>query len=288
MHGSPHRWIATDLARRCAAAIAVAIGVAQGAPVGPAVSSRAMAAETPCASAEGEPVWAERVVAGDEIVLVDGRRVRLAGVEAPKPPLGLAGAAATEAVAVAEAARIALADRVEGREIALTEIGVDRHGRRLGHLYDIEAGQWIEAELVAAGHLRVISVQGPRPCIAALSTVERRAIGTGRGLWGSAAFAVATATATDLIPRIGRWTVVEGRVRSVGRSGGHIWLNFGEDFRRDFAVVMKDKDLDGFRAAGFDAMAARGWWVRVRGVVVHRGGPRIAVEIPGDIERVKR
>ena len=244
-------------------------------------------ADPRCAGPEGEPVWAERVVSGDEMVLVDGRRLRLAEVAAPRPPLGVSGEA-VGAAAAAEAARVALADRVEGREIAFTETGVDRHGRSLGHLYDTVAGQWIEAELVAAGHLRVVPTRTGRACAAALLPAERSAVVARRGAWASPVFAVMPATAVELAARVGRWTVVEGRVRSIGRSGGHTWLNFGEDFRRDFAVVIDDKDLDGLRAAGFDATAMRGRDVRVRGVIVHRGGPRIAVEVPENIERVDR
>jgi endonuclease YncB( thermonuclease family) len=246
-------------------------------------------AEAPdCGSAEGEPVWAERVVGGDEIVLTDGRRIRLAEVEAPSPPLTARGAAARAAADAAEAARAALADRVEGREIAFTETGIDRHGRHRGHLYDTERAQWIESELVAAGHLRVVPSRSAHACAARLVAAERAASEARRGLWADPVFAVVAAGSGELGVRVGRWTVVEGKVRSIGRSGGHIWLNFGEDFRRDFAVVMEDKDLDAFRAAGFDATAARGWTVRVRGVVFHSGGPRIAVEVPESIERVKR
>ena len=271
--GGPHRG-----GRRLAALL---VAVASIAPI-------EVAAEPTCASPEGEPVWAERVVRGDEIVLTDGRRVRLAGVEAPRAPLVGGDRALGEAAEVDAAARAALADRVEGREIALTETGTDRHGRLLGHLYDTERGQWIEAELVAAGHLRVMPSRAVRDCAAVLLAAERAAITARRGLWATASFAVMPAEAGELPSPGGRWAAGGGRVRSIGRSGGHIWLNFGEDFRRDFAVVMDDKDLEGFRAAGFDAIAARGWTVRVRGVVTHRGGPRIAVEVPEAIERVRR
>lgn len=248
-----------------------------------------MAAETDCASAEGEPVWVERVVGGDEMVLTDGRRLRLDAVEVPRPPLVAGpGDAAREAGEVATAARETLADKVEGREISFHETGVDRHRRRLGHLYDTETGQWIEADLVAAGRLRVVPTRANRACAARLLAREGEARAARRGLWASASFAVVPATAADLARRVGQWTVVEGRVTSVGRSGGRVWLNFGDDFRRDFAVVMDDKDLDRFRGAGFDAVAARGWTVRVRGVVFLDNGPRIAVDVPEAIERVTR
>ena len=181
-----------------------------------AAATTVRAAEPDYASLEGEPVWAARAVRGDEIVLIDGRRVRLAGVEAPRPPL------------------------------------VPRSNEEAR-----------EAEEAGARRDR-------------------------RGLWGTAAFAVLPAETEATASRVGRRVVVEGRVRSVGRSTGRVWLNFGDDFRRDFALVMRDKDLDRFRAAGFDPTAARGWIVRVRGVVFQADGPRIAVEAPEDIERVTR
>lgn len=241
-------------------------------------------AQVDCARAEGEPVWAERVVRGDEIVLIDGRRLRLAAVEAPRAPLS--GRPTAVRRAATDAARDALAERVEGREVAFSEIATDRHGRRVGHLYDTEAGQWIEAALVEAGHLRVVPTAATRACAARLLEAEAGARQARRGLWAVDGFAVAAAT--DLAGRIGDWVVAEGRVISVGRSGRRIWLNFGEDFRRDFAVVMDDKDLERFRAAGFDALAATGWTVRMRGSVYFQDGPRMAIEVPERIERVRR
>ncbi len=245
------------------------------------------AAET-CVEAPGEPVWAARVVAGDEIELVDGRRIRLAAVESPRAPLIARDAVRREAAAVAAAARDALGAAVEGREIVLHQIGTDRHGRAIGHLYDIETGQWIEANLVRAGHLRVVPSAEGRSCVAALLPIEDAARAARRGLWATTAFAVSGTDRERLVARVGQWVVVEGRVRSVGHSGGRTWLNFGDDFRRDFAVVMKDNDLDRFRAAGLDAGRMRGWTLRVRGVLFLRDGPRITVEGPEDIERVKR
>lgn len=271
----PRRSAAT---RRWRWGVAAAVALAAG----PGLAAQS------CVTAPGEPVWAARVVAGDEIELVDGRRVRLAGVESPRAPLIARGAARREAAAVASAAREALGSAVEGREIVLHQIGTDRHGRAIGHLYDIETGQWIEANLVRAGHLRVVPSDEGRPCVASLLAIEGEARGARRGLWATTAFGMADVERAALLARVGRWVVLEGRVRSVGRSGGRIWLNFGEDFRRDFAVVMKDNDLDRFRAAGLDPARMRGWILRVRGVLFLRDGPRIAVEGPEDIERVTR
>ncbi len=240
------------------------------------------------AAAGGESVWVERVARGDEVVLIDGRRLRLAGVEAPRLPLVVGAGVAIDVETEAAAGRAALADLVEGRETTFVEIETDRHGRRVGHLYDTESGQWIQEMLVAAGRARVVPRHDGRDCADRLLAAEATARGARRGLWATASHGVVPARAADLMPLVGRYVVTEGRVLSIGRSGGHIWLNFGQDFRRDFAVVMKDKDVDRFRANGFDALAAKGARVRVRGVVVHRDGPRIAIEGPEDIERVTK
>ena len=236
----------------------------------------------------GENVWVERVARGDEVVLTDGRRLRLAGVEAPRPPLVAGVGVAIDAAAEEAAGRAALAELVEGRETTFVEIETDRHGRRVGHLYDTESGQWIQEVLVAAGRARVVPRRDGRDCGGRLLAAEATARGARRGLWATTSHRVVPARAADLVPLVGRYVVTEGRVLSIGRSGGHIWLNFGQDFRRDFAVVMKDKDVDRFRANGFDALATKGARVRVRGVVVHRDGPRIAIEGPEDIERVTK
>lgn len=283
IHRSRHRSIEV-LRRRPEPALAALVLL----PAAALLCAATAAAADACGSPAGAPVWAERAARGDEIVLVDGRRLRLAGVEAPRVPLTARGETAARAAAETRAAREALAERVEGREIAVTEIGTDRHGRRLGHLYDTETGQWIEEDLVAAGRLRVLPGRSSAPCDARLLAAEARARAARLGLWGNPVFAVIPARAEDLAARVGERVVTEGRVRSVGRSTGRIWLNFGDDFRRDFAVVMDDKDLGRFRAAGFDALAATGWTVRVRGVVVFHDGPRIAVGTPASIERVTR
>ncbi|TBW40401.1 thermonuclease family protein [Siculibacillus lacustris] len=248
----------------------------------------------PCVVGTIEPVWVDHTPSGDEVVLVDGRRVRLASVEAPRPPLtppGAGGAAGPSVAAIAAAvtgARAALAEAVEGREIGLIDLGEDRHGRRRGHLLDEAEGRWIEADLVAAGWLRVVPGRDDRPCAAALLGPEGEAIAARRGAWGAAFFAVRAADDTDLAAIVGSYAVVEGRVVSIGHSGGRTFLNFGPDFRRDFAVVLNDKDLERLKVRGFDAASARGRRVRVRGVVDGRGAPRITVEVPEEIELVTR
>ncbi|MCE1235354.1 MAG: hypothetical protein LWW93_03245 [Hyphomicrobiales bacterium] len=261
--------------------------------VGPAVAllapAAAVASEALCLDGPRETVWAETAVSGDELRLLDGRRLRLADVEVPPPSLTHLDpdARAVEAAA-AEAARRALTDRIEGRELSLLDLGEDRWGRRVGHLVDTETGHWIEGDLAAEGVLRVAPRRDDAICVAALLLRETAARTGRRGLWGEAVHAVRPAD-RRLAERVGDTVVAEGVVRSIGRSGGRTWLNFGEDIVRDFAVVMNDKDRVRFERAGLSIDRLRGRSVRVRGVVQRRGeAPRMAIDDPASIEPVER
>jgi hypothetical protein len=45
---------------------------------------------------------------------------------------------------------------------------------------------------------------------------------------------------------------VEGTVAKVGEGGGRIYLNFADDWRRDFTISVERKDVSAFAAAGLD------------------------------------
>lgn len=245
--------------------------------------------EALCLDGPQEPVGAATAIAGDEIRLADGRVLRFAGAEAPRPPLSdTRPETRVAARRLAAEATAALAARVEGRDLAFLEIGEDRWGRRLGHLVDISAGQWIDGDLVSDGRLRAMPIAGDGTCAAALLVREDAARAAGRGLWGEPLFAVRPADHA-LVERVGDVVVVEGTVRSVGRSRGRTWLNFGEDIARDFAVVMNDNDRSRFEHAGLVLDDLKGRRVRVRGLVGRRAeAPRMAIDDPMAIERLGR
>ncbi len=261
--------------------VAAAIALASAGPAG--------ADEALCLDGPREPVVAARVLAGDEIRLADGHVLRFAGAEAPRPPLSdTRPAARAVALRLAAEATAALGKRIAGRDLELLEIGEDRWGRRLGHLVDISSGHWIDGDLVSDGRLRAMPIAGDGTCAAALLVREDAARTAGRGLWGEPLFAVRPADHA-LVERVGDVVVVEGTVRSVGRSRGRTWLNFGEDIARDFAVVMNDNDRSRFARAGLVLDDLKGHRIRVRGLVGRRAeAPRMAIDDPMAIERLGR
>jgi micrococcal nuclease len=85
-----------------------------------------------CNLETGEPGTVTEVVDGDTLILADGRVIRMAGVEAPKPILARPG---SDIDGLATASRAALAALTSGAriEIRLGENPRDRHNRTLGH-----------------------------------------------------------------------------------------------------------------------------------------------------------
>lgn len=220
------------------------------------------------------------VIDGDTLVLADGREVRLVGIQAPKLPLGRAGfepwPLAAEAKAELEAVAL-------GRHLDLGYGGRrgDRHGRVLAHLFGAE-GHWIQGELLAAGMARVYSFADNRAAVAEMLALERAARAAGRGIWGHPFYAVRSAeTAGDWL---GGFELVEGRVQAVGRGGGAAFLNFTEDWRQDFTLVL-DRDAQKlFEAEGIALDGFAGKRVRVRGWLESYNGPMIEVSHPEQIE----
>jgi micrococcal nuclease len=73
---------------------------------------------------------------------------------------------------------------------------------------------------------------------------------------------------------------------AVGQGAGRIYLNFAEDWRRDFTVSVARKDVDAFTAAGIDLKELAGKTIRVRGWLQWRNGPMIEATHPEQIELV--
>ena len=225
------------------------------------------------------------VMDGDTVRLDDGRVVRLAGIEAPKSPLGWPK---REPSPLAEAGRRGLEALVAGRTVAVAFIGgePDRHGRWHAQVFFGDDGGWLQAALVAAGFARVRGPSGDRSCVAALLAEERTARAGGLGLWANEDHAVRRADDPSLLERNGLYELVEGRVVSVGHGSYMIFIDFGRDYRRDFTIMVSPPVAKRLAEAGIVIDALKHRRLRVRGTIEESGGPAIRLTDPADIEFV--
>lgn len=235
-----------------------------------------------CELAPGGSATVADVIDGDTLVLADGRVVRLAGVEAPKPYLARSSAGVG---ALAEAARRELRDLAGDKTVVLHfgEHASDRHGRLLAHLR-LADDTWLQEAMVAAGMARIRPFAGDVSCLDDLRGPETDARDADLGLWRDPEFSVISAYDSSLIKRKGLYVVVEGRVLSVGHGNRLDFLNFGHNWQRDFTVLVAASVSARLAKQGLPVESMVGKWVRVRGIVEDSGGPAIRLRSAGEIE----
>jgi len=210
------------------------------------------------------------VQSGEVFTLDSGLAVRLAGVEVPFPdePGG--------PVALAD-----LAKRVQGRAVELLYGGLrrDSEGRALAQVRLTDNRAWIQGALLRDGVARVRTWTDNRGMAQPMLNDEARARVAKAGLWGQGVFRVL------IPPEVGQDTdgfqIVEGTPRVVTPTRQGVYLDFNDD-KRGFAVLVNDKALPDFAAAGDPIQGLVGRLIRVRGVVGWNAA--MAVDHPEQVE----
>lgn len=243
----------------------------------------------PCSLEKAVPA-AVAVVDDDlDLLLDDGRRAVLSGLEFP-----LAG----DAPERAEAAR-RLAGRLVGGTVFLAALsgGVDRWGRAPVAAFapEDDASESplvnVGAALLDAGLARFRPDRPAADCSGAYLAAEALAREARRGLWArpeNAPLAVVEAEAVNrnseqFVNRKGM-ILVEGVVRSVKETRGAFYLNFGSRRANDFAVVILRRNLGMFERVELFPKALAGRRARVRGLIETGSGPRMEISSPAEIE----
>jgi endonuclease YncB( thermonuclease family) len=248
-------------------AIVAALGLVPVAAVTPADAA-------PCAFAPQGEGRVAAIIDARSFRLEDGREIRLAGIE----PV------------TAEKSRdtSTLSAILMGREVTLSgeDDTPDRYGRQPAFAFLASSETPVQAELLARGEALVAGTVADRDCAAVLTSAEAAGRKARQGIWADSAAIKNAESPGDILAGIGRFTVVEGRVLSVRQAGATTYLNFGRNWTRDFAVTISRRMLARVEAAGIALKSLENQRIRVRGFVEARGGPRIEVLHPGQIERV--
>ena len=224
-----------------------------------------------------------RVIDAETVLLDDGQEVRLLGALAPKPTLAVGSA--SEWSPESEARRH-LAQLVDGRSVTLSHEGLkrDRYGRILAQLSTSEHG-WVQQRMIEAGHARAYALPGNSGCIAALVEAERTARDGGRGLWSRDVYRVRVADETDELLRLAsQFVLVTGQVANVTLTKRVAYINFGNDWKRDFTATLSGSILDKIADGRQRVSALKGRHVRVRGWIERRNGPMIVLNSLDEIE----
>lgn len=238
----------------------------------------------------GPAVLVANVIDGDTVVLetpvMGAAQVRLVGIQAPKLPLGRKNFPVWPLAAEAKSLLAAL---VDGQTLTLSFGGAekDRHGRLLAHLNRPD-GTWVQGVMLKRGMARVYSFPDNRAAVAAMLALEIDARKARRGIWGLRYYAVRGPDNLRELSRLaGTFQLIEGRITAAARIKGRVYLNFGENWRKDFTITIQGKAGRLFRKLGVDPLDLEGRRVRVRGWLKLFNGPMIEASHPEQIEVVE-
>ena len=228
-----------------------------------------------------------QVTDGDSVVLEDGNRVRLIGIQAPKLALGREGFSDWP---LAKEAKDKLALIILGAKVRL-DFGNekrDRHNRILAHLYiinDDESEIWVQNYMLEQGMARVYSFADNRLCVEQLLKTEAIARAEKVGIWGQEYYKIRQAEKPKKLLKLdNRYELVEGRVLSVKKVGSRFYMNFGKNWRDDFTIVIEKYGQKIFKKANVNPFDYENALIRVRGWIENKDGPRIEVTHPEQIE----
>jgi hypothetical protein len=241
-----------------------------------------------------------------DVVLADGRTLRLRGLRAPRGTANWPELAAM--------ARSALDGWITGSRL-LADIAAgpaDRWGRHAALLWLLpgsgasssgankstsgpsrpekaEIGEAVGPGLIEAGWAQVDPETAPQPCLSDYFRRENAARQSKLGLWSDAAYQPVPATDLEgLTRRTGSLAMVEGTVVSVNRWKTLTFLNFSRRYSDSLSVLLSRRARKTFEQAGIRPESLKDKRVRVRGLLERSNGkrpsPRIRVQSPGSIE----
>lgn len=226
-------------------------------------------AQAACPPARGLPqVAVERVLDGDTLRLVDGRSVRLIGLNTPE--LAHRGRA-DEPYALAAQRRLQQLVRASEGRVAL-QVGQparDHYGRTLAHAYGRD-GANLEEQMLASGLGYLVAFAPESALLACQQAAEQKAREAGRGLWSAPAFLQPAEV------RRGGFALVRGRVQRVERNRGGAWLEMGDGLVLQLAPkLLATLDVESVQRLAGRQVEARGWVVdRARRGTVKPGQAR--------------
>jgi endonuclease YncB( thermonuclease family) len=223
------------------------------------------------------PGQLDRVSSGDSFILTDGRKVRLAGIEAPR--LAQSKAAAQPLAALA---RAQLQDMLGDETLTFSDPAPDRFGRLRAQVHLGQSKQWVQGAMLSQGLARVRTWRDDFAKAAEMLRLEGEARSHKTGIWARAFYAIRDPEVASSAE--GSFQLVEGEVVDASVTRKMVYLNFGPDWRRDFTAQADKKTARAFSSAGIELAGLSGARVRVRGTVRYSNGPMIWLNHSSQLE----
>lgn len=217
-----------------------------------------------------------KIIDGDTLLLENNREVRLVGLQAPKIALGREG---FKEWPLGYDAKDALADISLNKSVYLYFGGreMDRYGRILAHLF-LEDGTWVQGEMLRRGMARVYSFADNRSVVAEMLNAERYAFIANRGIWALDYYKLKPQETSGKFTN--SFQIITGKIKEVATVRSNTYLNFGDDYRTDFTIVVPNRVKRMFEQMDINLSDLKDKNIFVRGWLKYYNGPSIDLTHP--------
>lgn len=223
----------------------------------------------------------ETVIDPLTVKMRDGRTIHLAGLDYPDYDPYAPGPLCVTAVNI-------LRDFLEGETVKISRTKdpkagrMTRMGHEIAHLTRTSDDIWVQGMIIALGMARARTEKDNPEMAKEMLELENNARVGKLGIWEIKAFSIASPESVKA--RIGSFQIVEGTIKSVSMKQNRIYLNFGDNWQKDFTVMLPPESRRAFTKAGINPMDLNAKTVRVRGWVGFYNGPTIEIDHPEAIE----
>ena len=216
------------------------------------------------------------IVDGDTIILENNIEVRLVGLQAPKIALSRKN---FEEWPLGYEAKDALSDIILGKDVYLYYGGrkMDRYGRTLAHLFKKD-GTWVQGEMLKTGMARVYSFADNRSIVDEMLAAEKQARNNKNGIWALNFYKIKPQEISENY--LNSFQIISGKIIDVATVKSKTYLNFGDDYRSDFTIVVPWRVKKMFEKLDINLTNLKGKNIFVRGWLKYYNGPSLDLTHP--------
>lgn len=225
----------------------------------------------------------DKVIDGLTLLLKDKKIIRLASLDIPDfnnqrdAPYALA------------ALKLLEETYPEGTEVMLYQTRMAKKGRvnrlnhELSHIVTKKDRIWAQGLLLSHGLARVYTAPDAPEMNAQMLTTEAKARTEKQGMWEEGGvYAVLTPDTAN--SAMGQLAIVEGVVQKTATIKNNVYLNFGENWKTDFTVMITPDLRKKLAHNGIDPLSLSQKKIRVRGYVREYNGALIELEAAEHLE----
>lgn len=220
---------------------------------------------------------------GDTFTTTDGKKVRLLNINTPETAKQF-----TKAEPFSVKAKYALKKLVDKKEVKLVfdEEKKDKYKRLLAYVY-LKDGTFVNKEMLKQGMAHLYTFPKNVSKFEELKKAEDSARSKKIGLWSNKRWHIQNANNISNLEkfRFGKFQIFEGKVKDCKKVKNNIYLNFSENWRTDFSVIIKNKYFKYFTKNKINpASEYCNKKLRIRGILIPVNGALVSATHPQQLE----